>query len=73
MAYNIFLFTKRGLSIMIKLILTLTYSLTAQPVIVTLEHTSLTECLKMRQEKVTVLDEMNAESIILGYSAVCQK
>ena len=41
--------------------------------ILTFEYDSLTECLKDRQEKVAVLDKMNQESIIIGYSAVCQK
>lgn len=58
---------------MIKLVIALTFNLSTPATIVTLEYTSYSECLKHRQEKIAVLDEMNAESIIIGYSAVCGK
>lgn len=58
---------------MFKLIITLSYTLSAPPTQVSFDYYSLTDCLKHRQEKVSVLDEMNQESIIIGYSATCGK
>ncbi len=58
---------------MFKLIITLTYTLSTPPAEVSLDYYTLTDCLKARYEKVALLDEMNQESIIIGYSAVCHK
>lgn len=58
---------------MIKLVIALTFQLSTPPTILTFDYDTLTDCLKDRQEKVAVLDKMNQESIIIGYSAVCNK
>lgn len=58
---------------MSKLVIALMFHISTPATILTFEYDSLTECLKDRQEKVAVLDKMNQESIIIGYSAVCQK
>lgn len=58
---------------MIKLVVALTFHLSTPATILTFDLNSYSDCLKLREEKVKVLDEMNAESIIIGYSAVCTK
>ena len=58
---------------MIKLVIALTFQLSTPPTILTFDYDNLTDCLKSREEKVAVLDKMNQESIIIGYSALCKK
>jgi|688.fasta_scaffold429588_4 hypothetical protein len=58
---------------MFKLVITLMFHISTPATISTFEYDSLTDCLKHREEKVQVLDKMNQESIIIGYSAVCGK
>ncbi len=58
---------------MFKLVLALTFNLNTPATIDTFDFDTLTDCLKVREEKVAVLNEMNQESIIIGYSAVCKK
>ena len=58
---------------MIKLVIALTFQLSTPPTILTFDFNSIAECLKSKQEKTVVLDQMNLQSLIIGYSAVCGK
>lgn len=58
---------------MIKLVIALTFHLSTPPTILTFNFDSIADCLKSKQEKTVVLDQMNLQSIIVGYSAVCGK
>ena len=58
---------------MIKLVIALTFQLSTPPTILTFDFNSVAECLKSKQEKTVVLDQMNLQSLIIGYSAVCGK
>ncbi len=62
----------KGTNQMIKLVIALTFHLSTPATILTYDYGSMAECLNAKQDKVVVLDSMNLQSIIVGYSAVCK-
>ena len=58
---------------MVKLVVVLTFHLSTPATILTYDYGSMAECLKAKQDKVVVLDAMNLQSLMIGYSAVCNQ
>lgn len=57
---------------MTKLVIALMFHISTPATVTYIDYNSYEECMQHRPEKVAVLDQMNQESIIIGYSAVCQ-
>ena len=58
---------------MVKLVIALTFHISTPATILMYDYGSMAECLKAKQDKVVVLDAMNLQSLMVGYSAVCNQ